>query len=190
MSNTSATGGFLTLDPGPSRTETEDVIQDLIIGLTGLAGELVRPAFNGAEQPERDITWCSFQIGDKEPLGEQVVHLEDVSELRADRNLPVLVIFRGPNADDVAEKMSRGLVIPQNHDFLQRHSLALANAGTVVAFSELVHGNWIRRADLPLTLRQTIRTTVAIKDLKSVSMGGVINNADGRPVSGGFVIQR
>lgn len=150
------TGGFLEVVPGLTATATEDVLHDLIAGLTGLDVRLVRPRWqpDPPKQPAPDVNWCAFGItGDTEEAA-QLIHGDDAARLHTEDLLTVLVSFYGPAAADLAKGVRRGMHVPASRDLLRRHSLALVEIGAATTAPDFVGGAWIARIDMPLTLRQ------------------------------------
>jgi len=67
MPNDSTTGGYIV--PGTPELDAydatlEDIIQGALAGITGLAGNLVRPKWQPepANQPDKSVDWCAFGL--------------------------------------------------------------------------------------------------------------------------------
>lgn len=159
----SITGGVLVVAPGPAVEAVEDVLHDLIAGLTGLAGDLVRPRWqpDPPKQPTPDIDWCAFGItGDTEEAA-QLIHGDDSARVHTEDLLTVLVSFYGPLAADLAKVVRRGLHVPPSRAWLRKHDLALVEIGALTPAADFVGAAWTRRIDMPLTIRQGTASTAA-----------------------------
>lgn len=174
--STSATGGYLQLSPVADLEAVEDVLQGLIVGVTGLPGQLVRPRWQSEPPtvPERDVSWCAFGVGELLPQNFPEIRHDGAGEGRdqivSHEDVPVLVSCYGPRAETLARMLRDGLHIPQNRAALRGHGLAFGHAGGVRYVPELVRGRWLPRADLFLTFRRVTRRDVDVLNVKS--MGG------------------
>ncbi|WP_142850864.1 hypothetical protein [Telmatospirillum sp. J64-1] len=167
MSNNSATGGPLAVEGGLSREALEDVIHDLLAGLTGLEGALIRPRYQPKPppQPKPEVDWCAFGITEAAPEGTQLIQGDGAAVLHSQASLTVALSFYGPGGDVLAGRVRAGLQIAQNREGLRAAGLAYVSAGAIIAGAELVGGSWLPRFDLTLTLRQAEALAVAIENL-------------------------
>jgi hypothetical protein len=185
MSNTSATGGYLT----PIADDlTDDGLDDLfaaaIVGVSGLAGDLVRPRWQptAPRQPPADVNWCAVGVTDETPDATAYVEHDPnggpqgfgQDNLARNVDLTVLVTFYGPNAKSLANLVRDGFAIPQNRDALQESYISFVNADTIRAVPEQLNGQWIKRYDLPLHFQRTINRSYAIQTIESADVE--INN--------------
>lgn len=175
MNNTSATGGFLRLSPAPGQVDIEDVIHDLIAGITGICGELVRPRWqpDPPREPKPEVNWCAFGITGYEPLNFPEIRHHGEGEGRDEivdyENLAVLASFYGPRHVDLARQCRRSLHVPQNRAGLRPHGLAFVRAGTIIPVPALVAMGWRARADLPLTFQLMTSQSYAVLSLKQAN---------------------
>ena len=182
-SNTSASGGYLRLSPSKTRTELEDIIQELIVGITGLAGALVRPAKPAisASQPAQNVDWAVFDISRRtSPNYAQLEHKSDdngngggegYSVLHLHEDFTVLVSFMGPGAENFAVSLRDGLHIKQNREALFLENIAFVEAGELVFVPEFIKTDWRARTDLSLSFRRGSgqnERKVAIKNIEKV----------------------
>lgn len=166
----STTGGPLDVVPGPSAEATEDVLGDLLAGLTGLDRQLVRPRWqpDPPKQPEASVDWCAFGVAEAAPEAAQLIHGDDVARLHTEELVTVPLSFYGPRAADLAKAVRAGLRVPANRALLRRHSLALVAVGPAVPAPDLVGGAWIRRIDMPLTIRQGTPITAGAVQIRNI----------------------
>ncbi|GHV35115.1 hypothetical protein FACS1894187_07130 [Synergistales bacterium] len=154
--NTSATGGFLTETGAVTRIQLENLWHDVISGLSGIQGKLVRPAFqeDPGPTPGAAVTWAAFQImnGDANNYPHVQHYGEDDGETvvydQTTKN--VLVSFYGPEADDKADALRRQLHIRQNRDALRAAGVAVTWVDAPFQLPELVNDKWLRRVDLKI----------------------------------------
>ena len=183
--NDSSTGGFLTPGSTPAPVEGMDldaVLQQMIVGLTGIAGNLVRPRWQPVvpKQPEASVNWCAVGIVDIVPDNSPFVqHQADGSDqMRRDEIVAVLVSFYGPAAMSLAAQFRDGLYIAQNTEFLTAHGLGLIETSAITALPDLVNQVWIRRYDLRVRMYRVIRRSYPVLNLLHGSISG-FNDTDG-----------
>lgn len=185
MTNTSETSGYLapTIEP-LTEEELQDVLTAMVAGITGLAGQMVRPRWQPKppKQPENHIPWCAVGIPDEDhDRFSAVVHEGDgddgqgVDTVITWETLDVLASFYGPGARDLAARLRDGLCIEQNRAPLRAAGLALAEVGRMVKVPEVVNSQWLARVDLTLTLRNEARRTFGVRN---ITCGGAVIETD------------
>ncbi|MDR1979773.1 MAG: hypothetical protein LBQ42_13640 [Synergistaceae bacterium] len=178
MDNTSATGGILRESGAITRIEIENLWQNVISQISGLPGNLVRPAFqeDPGPTPGSSATWAAFQVMNGDATNYPVEHHygegdgESVVYDQTAKN--VLVSIYGPGADDVADMIRRALHIRQNRDALRASGVAVTWIDAPIQLPELVNEKWLRRVDL--TIRTTIDIAGAYQILNLLRADGVI----------------
>lgn len=180
--NTSATGGYLQpTSTGPAQdAELEDQIQAAIVGITGLAGSLVRPRWqqNPPKQPAINVNWCAFGITRQRSDNFNAVrHIsagDGSDQSITHETIELLVSFYGPAGQANAAAFKDGLQIPQNMEVLQSQGMAFYEARDTIAAPELISAQWMRRFDVPFTLRRQITRTYPVLNL--LGAGGSIQS--------------
>ena len=203
MSNTSATGGpLIGVTPsepaffdgmqfvGPTTTTVlwddpfDDAIASLVAGVTGLAGQYVRPRWQPTmpKKPEPDVNWAAVGIyssKDMSALG-QIKHdgaangglggdIETMWE-----ETTVLISFYGPNAWQNIGLLQAGIRIPQNREALFLAQIAYVDCGPRTIMSEVLENKRVyRRIDMPIRFRRAIMTFYPIYNI--LSANGVLN---------------
>lgn len=164
MANTSATGGYLP--PGVIQPLDDeaflDFLQLIVAGVTGLAGQMVRPAYqpNPPKRPGINQNWCAFwtsnnqtekgyayTVNDEDGLGSTVVRHETF-DLRCS--------FYGPNAGHYAGIWRDGLEVGQNREVMFLANIGYVGPGPMTALGELVDQQWFNRVDVTVTLRREL----------------------------------
>lgn len=170
MTATSATGGPLPVPPGLDMTAIENAVAALIVALTGLEPELVRPRHQPRppQPPPADAGWCAF--GCVAEAGEGVQILPESRDgtvpvrLVTHDRIDVRVSFYGPAGPVLARSLTRGLRVAQNRALLGA-GLVFVAAGQAIPAADLVGAQWVRRHDLTLTLRCAETAALPIEPL-------------------------
>jgi hypothetical protein len=178
MPNDSSTGGFLV----PSSTspaedaDLEDVVQPILVGITGLTGSLVRPRWqvDPPAQPSPVTNWCAFGVTRSQgDITGSVVHdgsgdggLGASTEQRHE-TLEILASFYGPAGQGYASLLRGGLGIAQNREALFLAGMGLIECSEITAAPALVNQNWLRRYDLTIRLRRRVDRTYPVRNLLS-----------------------
>lgn len=176
MANTSATSGYLTPTsaPVPEDDALDDVFQELIVGLTGLPPDLVRPRWQPVDRkmPDVDVNWCALGIVTDEPDSDPFMQHSPAGHdtLQRTETIRVLATFYGPNAKGYAKIARDGLHIAQNREQLEIALLAVITTDTIRAVPEQINNQWVRRYDLPLVFRRTVQRTYAIENIVSMDV--------------------
>ena len=188
MSNTSATGGYLTETSSPlSITALEDLWHDMIAGITGLDNTLVRPSrqLDPAQQPAPDVDWCAFDIMRvSSDLWPDVAHVSagQGSDMVVDHDrYEVGAVFYGPRSDTLAGLLRRGLCVWQNRSALRAVGIALQSVGDPVTVPELDSLVWRQRVDL--SVRFIVESCGSYAVLNLLRSTGDILGDDGRAVT-------
>lgn len=178
--NTSATGGYLSPTSAPILEDDalDDAFQEMVVGITGLTADLVRPRWQPVDRKMPDITvnWCAIGITEQEPddnayvvhVGSTITGGED--DLRRTENIRVMATFYGPGAKGLATILRDGLYIAQNREQLEIALLAVITTDTIRAVPEQIDGQWVRRYDLPLVFRRTVIRSYAVQSLLSAEI--------------------
>lgn len=177
----SSTGGFLLPNASPAPLEDAalaDFLQQLIVGLTGLDGSLVRPRWQpqAPNIPENTTTWASIGVHDRDadtfayeahdPTGDGQDFVQRHEELE------VLCSFYGPQADNMASLVRDGLSLEQNRTYLKTQGMGLIGCGNARAFPEKINNLWYYRVDMKVDIRRAV--TRSYKILNLLSAEGVI----------------
>lgn len=169
--NTSASGGYLIpkIAPAPlDDTALVRVIQQMVAGITGLPGNLVRPRWQAVPpaQPAASVNWCA--------VGITVVSADFDAHQRHDprgggqnimtrhEELDVLCSFYGPERFAHAALLRDGLSVSQNREALRTAGMVLGHVRGIVGAPALINQQWLTRADMPLTLRREVGRTYPV----------------------------
>ncbi len=185
MPNNSSTGGYLLPASSPAPLEGqsfEDFLQQIFVGLTGLAGQFVRPRWqpDPPDLPARSQDWFAFGIMDWDP-DTYAVEIHDptgdgVSNLQRHETVNILISFYGPNASNYMATLRDGLQIAQNREVFQLNAMGLVQTGRAMNVPSLVKEKWLNRIDLTMTMRRLILRTYPILNLASFQ--GTLHNEE------------
>lgn len=174
--NTSATGGYLKPSASPAPIEDDalqDFLQAMIVGITGMAAESVRPRWQ-PEPPnlkEYGDNWAGIGVVVRHPESFAAIDHDPDEQgadvLRRSEVLEVLTSFYGPNAERNAGLLKDGLQIEQNRAVLREAGMALVDTGDPVEAPSLVKERWLRRIDLRMSIRRGIVRVYPILNLLS-----------------------
>ena len=178
--NDSSTGGFLSpVAGGPAPLEDQALdrfLQQLVVGITGLPGTLVWPRWQSEPPniPDYGTNWVAIGVTDNDP-DTFAVELHSPAGNGSDtiyRNevLEVLASFYGPNAGSYASLFREGIAVAQNREVLQLNAFGLVAVGKQRKVPELVKGRWLKRIDLPVTLRRAIEYVYPVLNLESADI--------------------
>lgn len=179
MANDSSTGGYLL--PEDPLLPAEDapldaIFQQMVVGLTGIAGSLVRPRWqpNPPKQPAVDVDWCSLgvmaQVADDGPAIMHDTSGEGSDDYVRHEDIDLLLTFYGPNGQRNAAQARDGLYIGQNLEALKTHQIVFVDTGPIRTVPELVNQQWVRRFDLPIRFRRKIARTYPVLNILSADV--------------------
>lgn len=179
MPDTTTLGYMLPEQEPVGDRPLEDIFQSAIKGITGIAGQWVRPQAPEviSNRPEVTQDWISFRITprdfDFDPhLNHQPAALETgASEMTRDEVLEVILAFYGPSAHQYLGRWISGLHIDQNRWTLMDSGIKFQSHGHPVTLPALVKENWQRRIDLTSTFVRRSKVVYPIRTITGGSIG-------------------
>jgi hypothetical protein len=183
MANDSSTGGFLLPDgaiTAPLEDETlDDFLHDIVAGVTGLGGTLVRPRWQPepAAIPSFGTDWLAFGIVSRR-ADSFAVEIHDgsgangagVDILIRHEELDLLCSFYGPNCQGYGSLLRDGICVAQNREALFLAGMGLISVGDLTRAPELIKNRWVPRCDLTMRLRREIRREYAVLNLRTAAL--------------------
>jgi hypothetical protein len=170
----STTSGFIGPNASPTPLQDDaydDLLHDLIAGITNIAPDLIRPRWQPEPPPRPDISvdWVAFGITevDQDWLP-SIVHVDTGEGFDAFQRFEVntvLVTFYGPNSGRNVGLLKDGLFIDQNVAELRKNAVAIVEVGASTTAPELFNQRWQDRTDLPVHLRREIRRDYPVRNL-------------------------
>ncbi|CAN0620539.1 conserved protein of unknown function [Burkholderia multivorans] len=189
--NDSSTGGYLApaVDAPPDEDDAlDDLLHDMIAGITALPPDLVRPRWQTKvpKQPEPGVNWCAFGVPTQTPDASPAIVHDGTGEgsdtYIRHQDFDVLCTFYGPSAKGYAQRLADGLAFPQNREQLQLQDMGFVGVGEIRAAPDFVNQQWVRRYDMTVTLRRKITRTYAVLNLKSTTVTTTTDSST--PVAG------
>jgi hypothetical protein len=163
----------------------EDYVAQVVAGVSGLPGPMVRPRWQAEPPnlPDWGVDWAGVGIMKHRPIGiyPWVGHHPDgdgYSEMQRHEELDVLVSFYGINADAHAGNFHSGFGVWQNHASLRLVGMALVEVQDGTVNPEFIKQKWHNRVDKPFVLRRIIIRNYPVLNLLS-SKGLVIPEPQG-----------
>ena len=159
MYNTSATGGYLkpinniTIDG----VELRNAIGDILVGVSGLSNDLVRPAYQNNTPPRVsiDTNWIAFFIQERRGDANSYQEEDNSGEkllLTRHEELDILLSFYGPDCMSYASLIREGLELQQNSEAMNALGMAFVRVGEMSYIPELINERYYERVDCLLTL--------------------------------------
>jgi len=169
MANDSSEAGYLAPAAAfPYDTALENILHDIVMGITGLPGDLVRPRWQTEppQQPDFNTDWCAFGIvrtsadtfayEGHDPAG------DGHDTVDRDELLYVLHSFYGPNAHGYCERFRDGFEISQNRDAAIAAGIGLVEVGEATILPALLKEKWVKRVDATVTYRRRTSRTYPV----------------------------
>ncbi len=168
-------------DPGlPSAGQTlDDFMQQVVAGVTGLPGELVRPRWQSEPPNAPPLTatatpgnlptvecWAAVGVTRSTPLGfpanteitAGAASRTGFSQQSDQEEFDLLCSFYGRLADSYAVVLRSGLMVAQNRECLQLANIGFINTSGRTRVPTLTQGQWWMRVDITATFRREVRT--------------------------------
>lgn len=177
--NTSASGGYLEPFSTPPLFDDafEDFLHGVVVGITGLEPQKVRPRLQVANAgvmpriPEPDISWCALGLQTSQALGQRTVKIHDGTGLGSDTSISferttALFSFYGLTPWAIAGQFADGLRVPQNREELTLAGVGLQRIGDRRNVGAIGPNNVaMRRVDLEIGFDRAIVRTYRVLNL-------------------------
>jgi hypothetical protein len=165
---TSATGGYLNQTAGPTEGVTlQRFLQQVIVGVSGLPGNAIRPLWQANPPPLPDITanWCAFGIVSVK--GDANVYQRESSTLTSatierHEQIEVRCSFYGPDAMDYANRLRDGLQVAQNREQLFLAGMGINGFSDLQHIPDLVNDRFYNRADMTITISREVKREYSV----------------------------
>ena len=170
--------GYLT--PTYSTTEgatLEDFFNTVIVALTGLTGDKVRPMFqiNPPKIPANSVDWCGFSINEIDS-DDNAYYEQATTTATMQRNeyAQLLISFYGINAMINAKKIRDSLQLGQNRDTLRTNGIGITGFTNAVRVLELINDIWYNRVDITMQFAREIRASYNVFTILSTHASTLI----------------
>lgn len=186
-SDTSATGGYiLPSAPGalPGGLTFEEFLQTVFVGVSGLPGDMVRPAWqiSPPKQPDAYTNWMKLAVteidADYNSYTQGVLQDGSNQTMRMEQFI-VQCSFYGPQASEYMKLVRDNFQVKQNLEALQGAYMNFVATGKATHVPDLVNELWINRWEMSVTMRREIIRVYPILTFVSGSGSLIANTAAG-----------
>jgi hypothetical protein len=174
--NTSATGGYLQPSPStslPGGLTFEEFLQQVLVGVSSLPGDLVREAWqvNPPKQPDIYTDWLKFALteDDADTFAYNSLDSNNNNVFMRMEALTVQCTFYGPKALHYAKLVRDGFQIGQNREVLQSAKMDFVSTSKATRAPDLVNERWVSRWEMSISLRREILRVYPILNVLSVN---------------------
>lgn len=171
-----------------------DQMQKMVVGITGLPGNYVRPRWQSTppQQPDNLINWCAVGIIDAENTDYTWIKLNSdnlTSTQYRQQEFRCLCSFYGPNSVGNANMLSDGLEIPNNMWGLYAVGIKLIGSSGLTRVPDLTNAQWINRCDITIRFRRETSRVYGIPSVLSSSGTLYGNEPEGQDVVSTFDVE-
>jgi hypothetical protein len=154
----------------------DDFMQQIVAGITGLPGDLVRPRWQvePTTLPDIDTNWLAVGVTRSTPLGfPAAVEVYNpttgaaFSQQSDQEEFELLCSAYGPAADAYAVAIRSGFMVAQNREALQLVGVGLVQTSGRTRLPTLLKEQWWMRVDITVTLRREVRNFYPVLSLLS-----------------------
>ena len=183
----SATGGYLAPTSSqalPDGLTLTQFIQSVLVGISGFAGNLVRPKWqqNPPGQPDVDVNWLAFAITNSTQDTNAYVALDgdDAYQFQRQQEIEVQCSMYGPSSLENTDLLRDGFQITQNLEALQIANMAFVNTSNAMHAPELVNERFFDRYEFSIFLRRQTQRVYPILSFASASgtIHATVNSED------------
>jgi hypothetical protein len=140
------------------------LLQQIVVGTTGLPGTMVRPRWQlePPNQPDIEKDWAAIgSISRTRDVFPAVIHstnpdnfYDSSSTVNRNQILEVLCSFYGPNCEQNTELFTMGIYLDQNQEQLTDNGFALIEVRDSLVVPALIKERWVMGIDTSFRLRR------------------------------------
>lgn len=164
----------------------DDFFQQLVVGITGLSAQLVRPLWQAepVNLPDFGTNWAAVGQVESELVRGWSYRQHQSENSGSDlmetwEYVTFLVAFYGPNAERYDGLLRDGLFLPQNQELLRQNNLGLVEWLRRAVVPVLIKERWWRRVDRHIRIFRSIVREYPIRNILSVPISVTGENQSG-----------
>jgi len=169
---------MLTLANSLDDDDLFNFFHDFIVGLTGIANELVLPRWQPEPPniPATALNFAAFGVTSykADTYAADVLKAAGTFELHRHETIELMVSFFGQNCGAYGRIFRDGIQVEQNRDVLSMNNFGLLECNDVVMAPTLFKERWLRRADVAFTVRRQVVRGFPVQPLVGATI--VVNN--------------
>lgn len=160
-------------------TDLEDLFHDVIVGIMGLPGNLVRPRWQPEppNPPGADIDWVAFGLSALAPQWDAYTHFDTADQtyyVEGSQHLECLLSFYGPDHGHHRGEFLDGLQLTENRQQLADNKIAFMSFAPPVQIPALFKNQYRLRSDVKVYFNRWVKRPYPIGYFTSAS--GSIDN--------------
>lgn len=178
--NSSEAGYLLPTAAAEYGDNLDDVLQGAVVGMTGIAGSLVRPRWQPEppQQPAFSTDWVAFGVTRSSvDVFAFERHGAESEAVERDELLFVLHSFYGPNSHAMCERFRDALEISQNRDVLRDAGISLVEVEGATILPALLKEKWVKRVDVTVIYRRRTSRVFPVLTIQSAQGSVVTDNS-------------
>ena len=184
MMNTSATGGYLTPSGWEDYLKDETVttfprfMHSVLVGVTGLPREMVRPAFQRTpyKMPDYSTDWMAYNLTNF--TGEKGSGYSNGSCLSKHETFECVCYFYGDKATEYASTARDGFELSQNRSSLLINGMGYNGASSIVRVPQLVNDQYYEQVNMTFYFSREIKREYHVLNFSSVAGSIHANSGD------------
>lgn len=167
----------------PTGLTLNQFLQTVMVGVSGLPGNLVRPSWQvePPKQPSIETNWLALGVELQQPDAQAYVSVNNADRVTTQRHqgIEIKLSIYGPRCQELYDEIADAFQIPQNRIALFQANMGFTEISAGRHIPDLVNQRWVDRVECSVFLRREIQRTYPV--LTFVSASGTIYVPDVSP---------